>query len=109
VIQPPIISADLLITAGQEGETTPVNEAQQQLANQSARNLADEAALARPTPTEEEVSDGQYAYAAYGAPSGAGNRTWDGRMMPAWDQLGDQQRAGWIAVGRAFAARAAAK
>lgn len=85
-----------------------MNEVQQELANQSARNLADEAAVARPRPTEAEVSDGQYAYAAYGAASGAGTRTWDGRPMPTWDQMGDQQRAGWIAVGRAFNARAAA-
>lgn len=82
-----------------------MNEVQQQLANQSARNIADEAAVARPRPTEAEVSDGQYAYAAYGAASGAGARTWDGRPMPSWDQMGDQQRAGWIAVGRAFAGR----
>ncbi len=84
-----------------------MNEVQQELANQSARNLADEAAAARPVPTEDEVSDGQYAYAAYGATSGAGKTTWDGRPMPTWDQRGDRQRAGYIAIARAFTARAA--
>lgn len=82
-----------------------MNEAQQQLADQSARNLADEAAREHPMPTQAEVDAGRFAYAAYGAPSGAGDTTWDGRPMPTWDQLGDRQRAGYIAIGRAFAAR----
>jgi hypothetical protein len=82
-----------------------MNEAQQQLADQSARNLADEAAALVEVPDATEVADGRFAYAAYGAPSGAGDKTWDGRPMPTWEQMGDKQRAGWIAVGRAFAAR----
>lgn len=79
-----------------------MNDAQLQLHEQSARNLAGEAAAQSPEPTPDEVADGRFAYAAYGSPSGAGDKTWDGRPMPSWDEMGDQQRAGWIAVGRAF-------
>jgi hypothetical protein len=82
-----------------------MNDAQRQLNEQSARNLAGEAAAENPEPTEAEIADGRFAYAAYGSPSGAGDRTWDDRPMPGWDDMGDQQRAGWIAVGRAFARR----
>lgn len=70
----------------------------------TAHALVAAAAEARPTPTAQEVTDGLFAYAAYATPSGAGDTTWDGRKMPGWDDLGDQQRAGWIAVGRAFTA-----
>jgi hypothetical protein len=79
-----------------------VNEAQRQLAEQSARNLATAAAEQAPDPSEEEITGGRFAYAAYGSPGGAGDKTWDGRPMPTWDEMGDQQRRGWIAVGRAF-------
>lgn len=58
-----------------------------------------------PSPTDVEVIDGRFAYASYASPSGAGDTTWDGRPMPTWDEMEDRQRAGWIAVGRAFAAR----
>lgn len=81
------------------------NEAQQQLDDQQARNLADMRAAEQPEPTDVEVADGRFAYAAYGAESGAGSTTWDGRPMPTWDGLGDRQRAGYIAIGRAFAGR----
>jgi hypothetical protein len=81
------------------------NEAQQQLEDQRARNLADQAADENPEPTEAEVTDGRFAYAAYGAESGAGTTTWDGRPMPTWNELGDRQRAGYIAIARALAAR----
>lgn len=73
----------------------------------TAHALVAAAAAARPTPTEQEVTDGRFAYAAYATPSGAGDTTWDGRKMPRWDDLGDQQRRGWIAVGRAFTAQLA--
>lgn len=79
-----------------------MNDAQQQLNEQSARNLAGEADTREPVPTDAEISDGRFAYAAYGSPGGAGDKTWDGRPMPSWDGMGDQQRRGWIAVGRAF-------
>jgi hypothetical protein len=84
----------------------PVNDAQRQLADQSAANLAAEGAAAAPDgPTEQEIADGRFAYAAYATPEGAGDKTWDDRPMPTWDEMGDRQRAGWIAVGRAFARR----
>lgn len=82
-----------------------VNDAQRQLNDQRARNLADQGAAEQPDPTPQEITDGQFAYAAYGSESGAGDTTWDGRPMPSWDQLGDRQRAGYIAIGRAFARR----
>lgn len=81
------------------------NEAQRQLNEQSARNVADMRAAEQPEPTDAEVEAGRYAYAAYGSESGAGDTTWDGRPMPTWDQLGDRQRAGYIAIGRAFTDR----
>lgn len=88
-----------------KGCSVTMNDAQRQLNEQRARNLADMRAEQQPDPTDAEVDDGRYAYAAYGATSGAGDTTWDGRPMPGWDDMGDQQRAGWIAVGRAFVGR----
>lgn len=41
-------------------------------------------------------SRGAVAYAAYSA--AVGGKTFDGRDMPAWDQLGDKIQAGWTAA-----------
>ncbi len=75
-----------------------MNEAQRQLAEQSARNLAAEAAA-----VDAATADAWEAYAAYA--EATGGKTWDGRDMPTWDQLGERIQGAWRAAATAVAAR----
>lgn len=47
----------------------------------------------------ESADPGQTAYDAYTVATGG--KTWDGRDMPTWDQLGDRIRDAWTDAGRA--------
>ena len=40
---------------------------------------------------------GRAAYARYS--KAVGGKTFDGRPMPAWDELGEKQKKGWMAAG----------
>lgn len=43
----------------------------------------------------------QKAWAAYAA--AVGGKTFDGKPLPTWDQLGELQKAGWVAAAAAVA------
>jgi hypothetical protein len=55
---------------------------------------------------QTNLEDAKAGYEAYAA--SRGNKTWDGREMPAWEDLGDIQ-GGWRAAAAAIAARASAR
>ena len=46
-----------------------------------------------------EYARGQRAYEGYAAETG--NKTYDGREMPAWRDLGESVQRAWIAAARA--------
>jgi hypothetical protein len=76
--------ADLL-RQGNRAEQTALEEA---VARRWGGELAPDAA-------------GLAAYLAYGRATGG--KTWDGRIMPAWAELGDGIRAAWLAAAGAVA------
>jgi hypothetical protein len=57
--------------------------------------------------TDKDTWEEQYGQVAYNAYwDSASGKTFDGRSMPRWDQLGDAVRSHWVAAATRVATRA---
>jgi hypothetical protein len=56
---------------------------------------------------QTNTEDAQAAYQAYA--DSTGGKTWDGRDMPAWDDLGERIQGAWRAAAATVATRAQAR